>query len=304
MRRRSFVAPNFRCELSPTPAGVADGLKPLERLEHAASEQEVRQRLGPQYPQFTLAIEPYDFDKWLKRAREETLKVVQARNSGADGGYKDTVWGSLKEYLFRLFDDKCAYCEGARAGVTPGAVEHYRPKNGVAGTDHPGYYWLAYDYENYLPTCGPCNSSKGIRFPLRDEASRARAPAPDPFDKAPLRAEAPLLLNAYDDDPFPNELTFEMSWQPGSKTWTPQTVIAKALSERVQTSITVLDLNRESLRNERAIEAGNILKAYAFEMLNMTSDVMNELRAGRRRFSAAGLKAIETFINRKVAAPG
>jgi hypothetical protein len=56
------------------------------------------------------------------------------------------------------FHGKCAYCEGP---IEKGAseVEHYRPKGGVHGADHPGYWWLAHTWTNLLPTCPPCNKA-------------------------------------------------------------------------------------------------------------------------------------------------
>ncbi|MFI2770244.1 hypothetical protein ACH50P_22525, partial [Sulfitobacter sp. M22386] len=60
-----------------------------------------------------------------------------------------------------LASGKCAYCEGLISGVGAREVEHYRPKGGVAeDTSHPGYWWLAHDWENLLPTCILCNQSR------------------------------------------------------------------------------------------------------------------------------------------------
>lgn len=67
----------------------------------------------------------------------------------------DDVKASLKE----AFHWKCAYCE-TLVGKGAFEVEHYRPKGGVAGCDHPGYWWLALDWTNLLPACPGCN--KGL----------------------------------------------------------------------------------------------------------------------------------------------
>ncbi len=54
----------------------------------------------------------------------------------------ESIWGDLKDFLFDLFDQHCAYCECDLLADSFGAVEHYRPKNAVRGVaDHPGYYW-------------------------------------------------------------------------------------------------------------------------------------------------------------------
>lgn len=62
--------------------------------------------------------------------------------------------------LRKMFHGKCAYCERSIEKGTR-EVEHYRPKGGVGDPAHPGYWWLAFNWTNLLPTCGPCN--KGLK---------------------------------------------------------------------------------------------------------------------------------------------
>jgi uncharacterized protein (TIGR02646 family) len=115
--------------------------------------------------------------------------------------------------LERLCDRKCAYCEAPAPASASWDVEHYRPKGRVSERrDHPGYYWLAYEWDNLLLSCELCNrrrkdrptweqgdqgttSGKVDRFPLADEMTRAMAPDHD------LAAEARLLLDPTVDDP-------------------------------------------------------------------------------------------------------
>ena len=85
-----------------------------------------------------------------------------------------------KGRLDRGYLGKCVYCEGKFGLVTYGDLDHYRPKQQIKQGSgkvvqikirgheipHPGYFWLAYDYRNLLPTCDRCNrTSKGSRFP-------------------------------------------------------------------------------------------------------------------------------------------
>lgn len=65
----------------------------------------------------------------------------------------------VQHALRRMFGLKCAYCERQ---LEKGSleVEHYRPKGGVDGCDHPGYWWLALTWDNLLPACAACN--KGL----------------------------------------------------------------------------------------------------------------------------------------------
>ncbi|ROM83234.1 hypothetical protein BK652_12840 [Pseudomonas brassicacearum] len=67
----------------------------------------------------------------------------------------------VRQALNTLFHKKCAYCESSYKAVGPVQVEHFRPKNRVI--DHPGhtgYWWLASDWTNLLPSCIHCNSSE------------------------------------------------------------------------------------------------------------------------------------------------
>ena len=130
-------------------------------------------------------------------------------------------WKAVKEQLFAESNNKCAYCEATTKIVSPGDVEHFRPKS--------KYWWLAYCYDNYLVSCSVCNSTfKGNKFPLLDESkalvspnitasstkaevdSLAKIINPDPIDNTGLslvdfvkayQTERPLLLNPYFDNP-------------------------------------------------------------------------------------------------------
>lgn len=68
-----------------------------------------------------------------------------------------------------IYKSKCAYCE---AYEPEPEIEHYRPKKQVTDAkNHPGYYWLCYEWSNLLPVCHDCNKqgSKGNRFPIQGQ---------------------------------------------------------------------------------------------------------------------------------------
>ncbi|MBO0130916.1 HNH endonuclease [Agrobacterium burrii] len=68
----------------------------------------------------------------------------------------------VKLALRNLFNGKCAYCEIRYEGGQPMDVEHYRPKGGIQERDdHRGYWWLAADWNNLLPSCIDCNRRRG-----------------------------------------------------------------------------------------------------------------------------------------------
>jgi uncharacterized protein (TIGR02646 family) len=79
------------------------------------------------------------------------------------------LWGELKDTLKELSHGKCWYTESKNDG-SYGDVDHFRPKGKVTeNAEHPGYWWLAFDYKNYRFSCQIANTSgKGNHFPLRE----------------------------------------------------------------------------------------------------------------------------------------
>jgi hypothetical protein len=63
--------------------------------------------------------------------------------------------------LDKLFKRKCAYCETKYEATAARDVEHFRPKGAVAkAPQHPGYWWLAAEWTNLLPSCPACNQRR------------------------------------------------------------------------------------------------------------------------------------------------
>lgn len=91
---------------------------------------------------------------WVDHQRLPQSKAYKAY-SGAD----------VRAALTDLFAGKCAYCESPVSGSSQTDIEHYRPKGGVteaakAGIDHPGYWWLAMDWNNLVLSCMHCNQER------------------------------------------------------------------------------------------------------------------------------------------------
>jgi hypothetical protein len=101
---------------------------------------------------------------------------------------------AVKTALEVVHASKCCYCERLVTGFASAHVEHWRPKAYVQQTrgavqERPGYFWLAYDWNNLFLSCDECNCKKGNLFPLADPDKRARNP------QAPLGNETPFFLN-------------------------------------------------------------------------------------------------------------
>lgn len=120
---------------------------------------------------------------------------------------KTNTWGLLKNWLSDFSGGNCWYCE-AKTNRATGDVDHFRPKAKVTRyrkelKGHSGYYWLAYDWENYRYSCQRCNRpenddnsilrGKANEFPLVDERRRKRAPTG-------IGNEKPKLLDPCVDD--------------------------------------------------------------------------------------------------------
>ncbi|NJL27016.1 MAG: hypothetical protein HC897_03595 [Thermoanaerobaculia bacterium] len=193
-------------------------------------------------------------ENWFHKAATLSAQAITdgASHEIADH-YRDP---EVKAALEKLFHDKCAYCESRPSADNPWDVEHFRPKGRVAERkEHPGYYWLAYAWENLYPSCVFCNQNrkdaprwndpttspaqgKLDQFPVVDEMQRAMAPG------AALGQEKPLLIDpcAADDDP---ETHFTYDAQG-------QIVALDPNDPRAVETIRICHLERRRLRDDRA----------------------------------------------------
>lgn len=119
-----------------------------------------------------------------QRAAEHMERIAAGEKLGAFdfARYREL---SVKTALERLFHGKCAYCESFYAGLQPVDVEHFRPKGEVEGVaGHPGYWWLAMEWSNLLPSCIDCNRRRGQKTPKPDEDRLVVLRADGDFDRA------------------------------------------------------------------------------------------------------------------------
>ncbi len=204
-----------------------------------------------------IAIEPKEpgpeWDQWKQEADKETRQIIEDADKGKSLKFKEKIWKKLKPFLENLFNKKCAYCEGIYEAGTWMDVEHYRPKakitldgnpqNSVKITDakgeeidHPGYFWLAYDWRNLLLSCKKCNSGKGKmnQFPIKGR--RATSP------RDSLQEEDPLILNPYDGFKTEEHLSFRLNG------------FVAGITEKGKTTIKICNLNREELQTSRQRE--------------------------------------------------
>lgn len=74
----------------------------------------------------------------------------------------------VKNTLKQIYHYKCAFCEASLKN-SYGEIEHYRPKKSSNLTkcdSSKSYYWLAFAWDNLLPSCKMCNISKSNCFDI------------------------------------------------------------------------------------------------------------------------------------------
>lgn len=183
--------------------------------------------------------------------------------------------------------------------------------------EHPGYFWLAYEWRNLVPACSACNSgnAKVDRFPAGSECrllvgltvDEAANLADRPIESSLLpglyylgsrdldRLERPMLLNPLNPplDRLPREhLRFGIGGM----------VVAVNESPVGEHSIDVLKLDRDELSRRRQKAQEDIQRRYYAVLSDTGPDVQERLRrslaeflSGEAAYSAAALDYLEVL---------
>jgi uncharacterized protein (TIGR02646 family) len=216
-------------------------------------------------------VKPEQAPRILRERGQRTTEANQLAfvNGAQTFEFDSSIYGakSVKNALVEAQHGKCAFCESQVRHIAHGDVEHYRPKGGVRQNgsdplDQPGYFWLAYIWENLFFACQLCNQSfKKNMFPLVDPTRRARSHLDD------LTAEEPMLLHPADEEPsafigFRDEIAFPIDDHP-----------------RARTTIEVLGLNREEMAEFRFDHLARFkLLCDALSLLSPDNDVAQDIR--------------------------
>jgi hypothetical protein len=215
------------------------------------------------------------WDDWIRDGQAEVAMMLA--DVTATHKILAALYKRQRDRFLAATHKKCAYCELLLpAGQRKGDVEHYRPKgrarrmdgkvvkvlrDGVE-IDHPGYFWLAYDYLNLLPACSACNRRAG------DAASGTNTGKSDIFPTLDDRwatcpeevsDEHPALLNPWLDEPA-EHLRFD-----------PNTGRVIPLTERGRITRDLLGLNRDGLPEARKKACQDLRRA----LRDAVSDAMS-----------------------------
>ena len=189
--------------------------------------------------------------KTLKSAtvkqKEKELADKVATGSRVVSEDFDHYWlkDDVRRTLWTHHKKKCCYCERKRELTHESDVEHYRPKAGVTKEpDHPGYWWLAYRWNNYLYACKPCNEAhKKNHFPILGMRAKSK--------KDSLSKEKPIIINPIDENP---EKFIGFDWfdiaNKDEKIYLSKAT-GKDIAGRGKKTIELMQLNRDFLLEER-----------------------------------------------------
>src|SRR6185503_17962939 len=220
-----------------------------------------------------------------------------------------------KEFFFAKagpFGGRCAYCECYLNDFQHPDIDHFRPKKAVTDKDdnpavildkdgnkahHQGYYWLAYEASNLLPTCKICNEPSAIdgrkigkhnRFPVEaDHYAVAPEGIPD---------EKPLLVNPTQEDPA-QHLSVDL-----------RTGLMTHCSPRGDMCIQIFGLNlRDQLVHDRK-KAIDEVKAKLDTIIHnpdeaakqRAADELKNIRDGKCAYAAAGkamLSSVSPYVS-------
>jgi hypothetical protein len=253
-----------------------------------------------------------EWTQWVSDCRQRQVTHNAAIVAGQPVSADSSLYGRLKRTVFTdvdgAFHGKCAFCEASIRSSQHGDIEHFRPKGAVVdeatnraiklaatGDPHPGYYWLAYNWENLLPSCVLCNQpstepgeqriGKRNYFPLADETKRAQKPGDEAHEK-------PLFIHPVKEDPG-KELDIDATG----------VLFARDGSARGEACIRILGLNLRELRTERKRvydDTKKLFKVYFYNKLNAPGsqetieeeERLRQIETGSEPFTIAARRAI------------
>jgi len=211
--------------------------------------EEVRQRIPPEWQaEANQALEALNA---ADRSSDDPAEKKKARKAIIDSNNYQKIWKKLNPILSEISCHKCWYCE-TNETRSDTAVDHFRPKSAVKECpEHEGYWWLAFDWQNYRYTCQFCNEKridqdsgitggKGTCFPLVTPETRVFVPGD-------LYREDPVLL-----DPFVEADVMSLAYEEDGTAqprWKEDTY--PVLYRRAKDSILLYNLNKKELKERR-----------------------------------------------------
>lgn len=222
-------------------------------------------------------------DGWaekVEKLKEDLFKEEDEKKRADLIDKNSDVWKAVKYELSKLFNYKCWYTESPQQG-TDVDVDHFRPKKRVAelkdeAKQHPGYWWLAFNLENYRYSCIVANrkrrdvetgktGGKADCFPVLNETKRAWTPDCD------CDEEQPILL-----DPCKPADVALITFKDDGEAMPRYSIEKKPMAhKRADTSINYYNINHSDFRRAR-IE----LRDKMIQLIRDASKYYNKLEEG------------------------
>ena len=186
---------------------------------------------------------------WDEDELQQRIDVAKSKARKAAISSKG-LWSDLSEILAEQSKGKCWYCETNEIR-SDNPIDHFRPKGNVAECDdHPGYWWLAFDWKNFRYACTYCNSRRVEVETAGGKQDHFPVFVPPDWNKsaADLNVERPVLLDPVEDGDC-KLLTFNDNGEACS-------VVEDEASEeyiKAKMSIELYHLNHKPTTRERRI---------------------------------------------------
>ncbi len=201
---------------------------------------------------------------------------------------------TVKQALIKAQHSKCCFCE--RLIGTDGDVEHFRPKQAYKQKigeplQRPGYYWLAYEWDNLYLSCPSCNQRhKQNLFPLQNSTKRAIN------HNQSIKHEQTLFIDPGQENPedfigFRGEVPFAMAGNLRGK----ETIKALKLAERALPEARLGQLQKLKVLHQLAFQIS--VDPKNTELNQLVADAKQELEKAVKdnaEFAAAARCAIKT----------
>lgn len=212
--------------------------------------------------------QPADFSKKVKSYKKKISDFFSSNNSTSNKPTFAAIWKDFKKYFSKAQCRKCGYCEIKVIAGQNGDVEHFYPKGEIwklkddpatHGSEREflstvegrqrdvlseqGYWWLAYEWSNYLLSCAVCNQYWKLSYFPVAENPRKLPPSKE-------IAETVLLLNPFDSRDPADHLKFDDMGQIEARTDDNGN-----LDDYGYETIRTCGLDRESLRDAREEKA-------------------------------------------------
>jgi uncharacterized protein (TIGR02646 family) len=234
--------------------------------------------------------------KLLTDGVAETEKLKKGYENGERNFmFYSSIYGhkEVKNELIELQHDKCCFCESKIGHTDFGDVEHFRPKGGWVQDDEtiftPGYYWLAYNWDNLFLSCKKCNQRhKRNFFPLLND-KRAFCHTDNIDD------ELPIFIHPVFDNPESHIEFIE------------EEVYEKDDSIRGKVTVEKLGLDRIPLTNQRREKLKPIKHLYSLyksvqteeiELKNKTKEIIKEYYFAAQQDSTEYASMLRCFFRK------